>query len=151
MLVKNIATRRKSGADFHVHWEVVMGLVSVIQQTPSLSKIILQTFRGGKSRHTPWHPHPFPPPPKSATGSMRKHRKRHNNRTKKTRSRLTMNIGLDHNSRIWFSWAVKVGPTITGYHLSSICLDVIKIHKNVLWHNYLLIWIVTLIFVHVGW
>ena len=49
MLVQNTATRRKSGADLgYVYTEVVMGLVSVIQQTPSLGKVILQTLRGGK-------------------------------------------------------------------------------------------------------
>ena len=49
MLVQNTATRRKSGADLgYAYTEVVMGLVSVIQQTLSLSKIILQTLRGGK-------------------------------------------------------------------------------------------------------
>ena len=46
MLVHNTAKRRKSGTDLdYVHTEVVMGLVSVIQQTLSLS---LQTLRGGE-------------------------------------------------------------------------------------------------------
>ena len=49
LLVENTATRRKSGADLvYVYTEVVMGLVSVSQQTPSLGKIILQMFRGVK-------------------------------------------------------------------------------------------------------
>ena len=53
MLVQNTATRRKSGVDLgYVYSEVVMGLVSVIQQTPSLGKIILQTLRGGKPTRT---------------------------------------------------------------------------------------------------
>ena len=49
MLVQNTATRRESGADLgYVYTELVMGLVSVIQQTLSSGKIILQTLRGGK-------------------------------------------------------------------------------------------------------
>ena len=49
MLVQNTATRRESGADLdYVYTEVAVGLVSVIQQMPSLGKIILQTLRGGK-------------------------------------------------------------------------------------------------------
>ena len=49
ILFQNTVTRRKSGADLgYVYKEVVMVLISVIQQTPSLDKIILQTLRGGK-------------------------------------------------------------------------------------------------------
>ena len=46
MLVQNTITRRKSGADLgYVYTEVVMGLVSVIQQTPSPGDIIFETLR----------------------------------------------------------------------------------------------------------
>ena len=46
MLAQNSTTKRKSGADLgYVYTGVVIGLVSVIQQTPSLGNIIPQTFR----------------------------------------------------------------------------------------------------------
>ena len=57
MLVQNTVARRISGADLgYFSTEVVVGLVSVIQQTPSLGKIIHQIFRDTETTGNPLHP-----------------------------------------------------------------------------------------------
>ena len=54
MLDQNAAKRRKYGTDLgYIHTVVVMGLVSVIQQTSSLGKIIPQTLGGAKRTRKP--------------------------------------------------------------------------------------------------